>query len=65
MAKKATGTAKKVRKLSQPKPARPVKEGSLYRGAYKTKEDCEADKPADHGSVGYECVQRTNEPLDN
>jgi GntR family transcriptional regulator, rspAB operon transcriptional repressor len=35
MAKKATGTAKKVRKLSQPKPARPVKEGSLADTAYK------------------------------
>jgi GntR family transcriptional regulator, rspAB operon transcriptional repressor len=35
MAKKATGTAKKVRKQSQPKPARPVKEGSLADTAYK------------------------------
>src|SRR3984957_8382212 len=34
MAKKVTGTAKKVRKPSQPKPARPVKEGSLADTAY-------------------------------
>ena len=42
----------------------PVKAQSLYRGAYKTKDDCEADKPADHGSVSYECQQVNNEPLD-
>ncbi|HXC55228.1 MAG TPA: hypothetical protein VNU97_08040 [Rhizomicrobium sp.] len=42
----------------------PVKQGSLYRGAYKTQQDCEADKPADHGAVQYECDQYTNEPLD-
>ena len=34
MAKKATGAAKKVRKVSEPKPARPVKEGSLADTAY-------------------------------
>jgi DNA-binding GntR family transcriptional regulator len=34
MAKKATDTAKKVRKVSQPKPARPAKEGSLADTAY-------------------------------
>ncbi len=42
----------------------PVKAQSLYRGAYHTKEDCEADKPADHGAVTYECAQVNNQPLD-
>jgi hypothetical protein len=43
----------------------PVKNQSLYRGAYHTKDDCMADKPADHGAVLYDCLQIYNEPLDN
>jgi hypothetical protein len=42
----------------------PIKQNALYRGAYKTQDDCNADKPADHGAVQYECVQINNQPLD-
>ncbi|HTP76717.1 MAG TPA: hypothetical protein VMJ73_07020 [Rhizomicrobium sp.] len=42
----------------------PVKAQSLYRGAYKTKEECVADKPADHGAISYDCVEYYKEPLD-
>lgn len=42
----------------------PVKAQSLYRGAYKTQDDCIADKPADHGAITYDCVQYFKEPLD-
>lgn len=42
----------------------PTKNQALYRGAYKTQQDCLADKPADHGAIQYECVQVDNEPLD-
>jgi hypothetical protein len=42
----------------------PVKAQSLYRGAYHTQDECNADKPADHGAVTYECVQVNNQPLD-
>jgi hypothetical protein len=42
----------------------PIKQNSLYRGAYKTQEDCNADKPADHGSIEYECIKIDNQPLD-
>jgi hypothetical protein len=42
----------------------PVKQNSLYRGSYKTRDDCLADKPADHGAVEYDCVQFDHEPLD-
>jgi hypothetical protein len=41
----------------------PVKQNALYRGMYKSQEDCLADKPADHGMVTYECVEINNEPL--
>ncbi len=41
----------------------PVKQNSLYRGVYKTAEECNADKPADHGSIQYECIQINNEPM--
>jgi len=43
----------------------PMKNQALYRGAYKTQQDCLADKPADHGAIQYECIQVNNEPLDN
>jgi hypothetical protein len=43
----------------------PVKQGALYRGAYKSKEDCVAAKPADHGAIEYDCTEYTREPLDN
>ena len=43
----------------------PVKAQALYRGAYKTQEDCEAQKPADKGALTYECVYEDHEPLDN
>lgn len=43
----------------------PVKQGALYRGAYKTRDECVADKPADHGAVEYDCVEYNHEPLDN
>jgi len=41
-----------------------VKAQSIYRGAYKTKDDCIADKPADHGAVTYDCIEYFKEPLD-
>lgn len=43
----------------------PVKNQALYRGAYRTREDCLAARPDDKGSVTYECVQFDHEPLDN
>ena len=43
----------------------PMKQNALYRGAYKTKDDCMGDRPADHGAVEYDCVKFDNEPLDN
>lgn len=42
----------------------PIKQNALYRGAYKTQEECNADKPADHGAVEYECIKVDNQPLD-
>ena len=42
----------------------PVKQGSLYRGAYRTEQECLADKPANKGAIEYDCQQFTNEPLD-
>jgi hypothetical protein len=42
----------------------PIKQNALYRGAYKTQDDCNADKPADHGAVQYECIKVDNQPLD-
>ena len=41
-----------------------VKAQALYRGSYPTKEACEADRPADHGAVSYECMEMFREPLD-
>ena len=41
----------------------PVKQNSLYRGSYKTRDDCIADKPADHGMVTYDCIEIDHEPL--
>ncbi len=43
----------------------PLKNQALYRGAYKTRDDCMADKPADTANIQYECVKYDNEPLDN
>ena len=43
----------------------PMKQNALYRGAYETKDACMADKPADHGAIGYDCIKFNNEPLDN
>jgi hypothetical protein len=43
----------------------PMKNQALYRGAYKTEQDCLADKPADRGAIQYECIQVNNEPMDN
>lgn len=43
----------------------PVKNQALYRGAYKTQQDCEAAKPADKGAVTFECIVEDREPLDN
>jgi hypothetical protein len=43
--------------------ATPVNPQSLYRGAYHTKEECDAAKPADHGAVSYECVELFKEPM--
>ena len=43
----------------------PMKQNALYRGAYKSKDDCMAAKPADHGAIEYDCVEFDNEPLDN
>jgi hypothetical protein len=43
----------------------PVKNQALYRGAYKTQDDCMAAKPADKGALQYECVYEDHEPLDN
>ncbi|MBL6854121.1 MAG: hypothetical protein ISS15_05010 [Alphaproteobacteria bacterium] len=42
----------------------PIKQNSLYRGSYKTQDDCNADKPADHGAVQYECIKVDNQPMD-
>jgi hypothetical protein len=42
----------------------PMKQNAIYRGAYKTKDDCVADKPADRGAIEYDCVKFDNEPLD-
>ena len=42
----------------------PVKNQAIYRGAYKSKQECFADKPADHGSVTYDCMEYNHEPLD-
>jgi hypothetical protein len=42
----------------------PVKQGALYRGMYHTEQECLADKPADHGSVQYECQEFVRQPLD-
>ncbi len=42
----------------------PVKQGSIYRGAYKTEQDCLADKPANHGAIEYECQEYVKEPMD-
>lgn len=41
----------------------PVKQNGLYRGAYKTRDECMADKPADKGNIEYDCVEMTREPL--
>jgi hypothetical protein len=43
----------------------PMKNQALFRGAYKTQDECMADKPADTASIQYECVKFNNEPLDN
>jgi hypothetical protein len=43
----------------------PMKQNALYRGAYKDKDTCMADKPADRGAIEYDCVKFDNEPLDN
>jgi hypothetical protein len=43
----------------------PMKNQALYRGAYKTQDECMADKPADTSSIQYECVKFDNEPMDN
>lgn len=42
----------------------PVKQGSLYRGAYHTEQDCLADKPADKGNIEYVCQEFIRQPLD-
>lgn len=43
----------------------PVKQHALYRGAYKTEQECLANKPADHGAIGYDCVELNREPMDD
>jgi hypothetical protein len=42
----------------------PVKQNALYRGAYHTVEECMADKPANRGSIEYECLEFNHQPLD-
>ena len=41
----------------------PIKQNGLYRGAYETKDACEADKPADKGAIEYDCVKFDREPM--
>jgi hypothetical protein len=42
----------------------PVKQHALYRGAYKTEQECLAAKPADHGSIEFDCVELNRQPMD-
>ena len=43
----------------------PVKPQSMYRGSYRTKEDCEKAMPEPHGAISYECIEFTHEPIGN
>lgn len=43
----------------------PIKNQALFRGAYATEDACNAARPADRGSITYECVMLDHEPMDN
>ena len=42
----------------------PMNSQSLYRGVYKSQDECMTDKPDDKGVLLYQCVQLYIEPMD-
>ena len=42
----------------------PMDSQSLYRGVYKSEDECMTDKPADKGVLLYQCIQLFIEPMD-